>query len=59
MKPIAAEDHPEGRLLGEPKATKPLLEFISITDVALPTRHNQHTTEQAAKDDEWGLDAVG
>lgn len=57
-KPSAAEDHPEGRLLSEPKATKPLLEFLSVTDVALPTRHTQHTAEQAAKDDEWGLDVL-
>ena len=57
-RPIAAEDHPEGRLLGEPKATRPLLEFLSVTDVALPTGHTQHTTEQAVKGDEWGLDVL-
>jgi hypothetical protein len=30
-----AEDHPEGRLLGEPKATKAMLKFLANTEVAL------------------------
>lgn len=49
--PVATEDHPEGRLLGEPKAMKPLLEFLSVTDVALPPGHIQRATEQAAKEE--------
>ena len=57
-KPSAAENHPEGRLLGEPKATKLLLEFLSNTNIALPGGHAQQAAEQAVKDDEWGLEAL-
>lgn len=44
--------------MGEPKATKPLLELLSVTYVALPPGHIQRTKEQAARDDEWGLDVL-
>ena len=56
-KPSAAENHPEGRLLGERKATK-LLEFLSNTNIALSGGHAQQAAEQAVKDDEWGLGAL-
>jgi hypothetical protein len=34
-KPPAAEDYPEGRLLGEPKATKAILQFLTTTRVVV------------------------
>lgn len=49
-KPSAAENHPEGRLLGERKATK-LLEFLFNTNIALSGGHAQQAAEQAVKDD--------
>ena len=57
-KPSAAENHPEGRPLGEPKATKPLLEFLSDTNIALPSRHAWEAAEQVVKDNERGLEAL-
>ena len=36
MRPTAAEEYPQGRLLGEPKATRVLLQFLASTSVALP-----------------------
>lgn len=57
-RPIAADDHPDGRLSGELKATKSLLEFLSITNVASPPGHIRSTAEQAVEDDEWGLDLL-
>ena len=32
----SAEEYPQGRLLGEPKATRVLLQFLANTNVALP-----------------------
>jgi len=58
MRPTAAEEHPQGRLLGEPRATKALLQFLASTGVALPRAHPQWTAERAQKDDEWGLEAL-
>jgi len=55
MKPTAAEQHPQGRLLGEPRATRALLQFLANTSVALPRTHLQRT---ARRDDEWGLEAL-
>jgi len=58
MRPTAAEEHPQGRLLGEPRATKALLQFLASTSVALPRAHLQRTAERARRDDEWGLEAL-
>ena len=55
MRPTAAEEHPQGRLLGEPKATKALLQFLASTNVALPRTRLQRRVERAQRDDEWGL----
>jgi hypothetical protein len=55
-RPSAAEDCPEGRLLGEPKATAAILQFLSTTKVALPRHHHQALAERARRDDEWGLE---
>ena len=58
MRPTAAEEHPQGRLLGEPKATRALLQFLASTSVALPRAHPQRMAERARRDDEWGLEAL-
>ncbi|ODM21420.1 hypothetical protein SI65_02263 [Aspergillus cristatus] len=58
MRPTAAEEHPQGRLLGEPRATRALLQFLASTSVALPRAHLQRTAERARRDDEWGLEAL-
>ena len=58
MRPTAAEEHPQGRLLGEPRATKALLQFLASTSVALPRAHLQRTAERVQKDDEWGLESL-
>ena len=55
-RPSAAEECPEGRLLGEPKTTAAILEFLSTTKVALPRNHHQALAERARRDDEWGLE---
>jgi len=58
MRPTAAEEHPQGRLLGEPKATRVLLQFLASTSVALLRAHLQRMAERARRDDEWGLEAL-
>ena len=58
MRPAGAEEHPQGRLLGEPRATRVLLEFLASTSVALPRAHSQRTAEKAQRDNEWGLEAL-
>ncbi|KAJ5453717.1 uncharacterized protein N7458_004673 [Penicillium daleae] len=55
-RPSAAEECPEGRLLGEPKATAAILQFLSTTKVALPRYHHQALAERARRDDERGLE---
>ena len=58
MRPTAAEEYPQGRLLGEPKATRALLQFLANTSVALSQGHLQQAMERARKDEEWGLEAL-
>jgi len=58
MRPTAAEEHPQGRLLGEPKVTKALLQFLASTSLALPRAHPQRMAGRARRDDEWGLEAL-
>ena len=58
VRPTAAEEHPQGRLLGEPKATRALLQFLASTSVALPQAHLQRTAERAQRDEERGLEAL-
>lgn len=58
MRPTTAEEHPQGRLLGEPKATRALLQLLANTNVALPQGHLQRTVERARRDEEWGLKAL-
>ena len=58
MRPTTAEEYPQGRLLGEPKAMRALLQFLASTSIALPRAHLQQTAERARRDDEWGLEAL-
>ena len=58
MKPTAAEEHPQGRLLGESRAIRVLLQFLANTSVALPGAHLQRAAERAQRDDECGLEAL-
>ena len=58
MRPTTTEEYPQGRLLGGPKATRALLQFLANTSVALPRAHLQRMTEKARREDEWGLEAV-
>ena len=58
MRPAGAEEHPQGRLLGEPRATGALLEFLASSSVALPRAHSHQTAERALRDNEWELEAL-
>jgi len=58
MKPTAAEEHPQGQPLGEPRATRALLQFLASTSVALSRAHLQRAAEKARRDDKWGLEAL-
>ena len=58
MRPSAVEDCPEGRLLGGPKATAAILEFLSTTNVARASNYDQALAERARRDDEWGLEGL-
>ena len=56
--PSADEDHPEGRLFGDWKATKAILAFIASTEVGM--RHGEwlQAAERARKDNELGLETL-
>ncbi|KAL4869535.1 hypothetical protein BDV12DRAFT_75919 [Aspergillus spectabilis] len=58
ISPSAGEDCPGGRILNEPKATKAILQFLTDTQVALPSGYLQRTAERTRRDDEWGLEAL-
>ena len=58
LRPTTAEEYPQGRLLGEPRATRALLRFLASTSIALPRAHLRQTAERAQRDDEWGLEAL-
>ena len=58
MKLNAAKDHPQGLFLGEPKATKALLQFLASISVALPRAHLQRTAERTQRNGERGLEAL-
>jgi hypothetical protein len=55
--PTAAEDHPEGRILGDPRATKAILQFLTNTTVGT-RRGADQALHRANTGDEWGLDAL-
>jgi len=58
LRPTTAEEHPQGRLLGEPRATRALLQLLASTSVALPRAHLQRTAVRAQRHDEWELGAL-
>ena len=58
MRRTTAEEYPQGRLLGEPKATRALLQFLASTSVALPRALLQQMAQRARRNDEWGLEAL-
>ena len=58
VRPTTAEEYPQGRILGEPKATKAVLQFLASTSVALPRGHLQRAMEKVQNIDEWGMDAL-
>jgi hypothetical protein len=55
--PTAAEDHPEGRIFGDPRATKAILQFLTDTTSGTHQGADQ-ALHRANKGDEWGLDAL-
>lgn len=56
-KPMLGEDSPEGRILGEPKATGALIQFLATTPAAVSQSQHQ-AAEYARRDDEWGLETL-
>jgi ribonuclease HI len=55
--PTAAEDHPEGRILGDPRATKAILQFLTDTTIGTHRGADQ-ALNRANTGDEWGLDTL-
>ena len=58
MRLTAAEEYPQGGPLGEPNATRALLQFLACTSVALPQEHLWRMSKRAQGDDERGLEAL-
>jgi ribonuclease HI len=56
--PTAMEECPEGRLFGDSKATKALLEFLATTAVGCSRGEAIQEVERAQKDEEWGLEVL-
>jgi ribonuclease HI len=55
--PGIAEDHPEGRILGDPRATRAILQFLNDTAIGVPGGGDQ-ALDRARADNEWGLEAL-
>jgi hypothetical protein len=55
--PTIAEDHPEGRIFGDPRATKAILQFLTNTTIGTRQGANQ-ALHRAGTGDEWGLAAL-
>lgn len=56
--PTMAEYHPEGKLLGGPKATKAILQFLADTMVGCPLGEAARAAERTRRDDKWGPEAL-
>jgi ribonuclease HI len=56
--PSMAEDHPEGRLLGDPRASKALLQFLRDTRVGCLPESTPTSGNSATEADNWGLEAL-
>ena len=55
--PVTAEDYPEGQILGDPRATKVILQFLSNTAIGVPRGEDQ-ALNRAHADNKWGLEAL-
>jgi hypothetical protein len=55
--PAATEDNPEGRILGDPRAARAILQFLNDTTIGIPGGEAQ-ALDRAQADDEWGLEAL-
>ena len=55
--PTIAEDHPEGRIFGDPRAPKAILQFLTTTTIGTQRGADQ-ATNRANANDEWGLEAL-
>jgi ribonuclease HI len=53
--PSAMEEHPESRLLGNAKASRALLNFLTTTTVGCFEGEADRAATRARADDEWGL----
>ncbi|KAL1978971.1 hypothetical protein VTN96DRAFT_7859 [Rasamsonia emersonii] len=53
-----AEEYPEGRLFGNPKASRALLQFLADTTIGCPRGDQARAVDRAHRDDEWGLEAL-
>src|SRR4029077_8482229 len=53
----SAENTPEERLLGDPRATKAILGFLTETTVACP-QGEEREASRTQREDEWGLEAL-
>ena len=52
-----SKDHPEGRIFGDPRATKAILQFL--TDTTIGTRRGaDQALYRTNTGDEWGLAAL-
>lgn len=56
--PTAAEDYPEGRLFGDPRATKALLQLLATTAIGCLPGEAARAAEKAQQDNERGLEAL-
>jgi hypothetical protein len=56
--PARAEDCPEGRLFGDPKAAKPLLGFLATTAVGCRRGEAERAAGEALRDGKWGLEEL-
>jgi hypothetical protein len=55
--PTIAEDHPEGRIFGDPRATKAILQFLTDTTIGT-CRGADQALYRTNTGDEWGLAAL-
>jgi ribonuclease HI len=57
-RPTLAEEHPRGRLLGDPRASKAILQFLRDTTIGYAPTEAVQAMERTRRDDEWGLEAL-
>ncbi|KKA19769.1 hypothetical protein T310_6235, partial [Rasamsonia emersonii CBS 393.64] len=57
-RPTMAEEYPEGRLFGNPKASRALLQFLADTAMGHPRGDHARAVDRDHRDDEWALEAL-